>query len=533
MKTCSFHFSDVLRTMLPAAFSLLAYTVPANAKDLYVSATGLYDGKEAYTDLQTAIDKAEKGDTVWVENGFVCDQGTMPWGGLPQRIVINKAITVRSRSGDLMNQPIIRGAIDKNEKDEVFGPNSIRCVVLEHSDSALIGFRLEGGAAIEDSDGTPANGGGIIAKGHVKFCTIIGNYGVQGGGIAQHGTPPLVENCVIKNNYSRGEGGGVYIATIKDSRIIGNHSQKTGGGFYNCSLTNCVVDKNIAATGGGGGVGFPDKPIIDCTISGNIATSGNGGGVSYDPRLIDCLVIDNVATNGNGGGVQGVGRALRTTFRGNGAFRTAPNDGAKGIGGGAHGIELVDCQLSGNIADYRGGGIFGGKSYNCILSGNTCHTEGGGVFGGNHYNDIIIGNTSTGRGAGAGWKTSLINCTVIGNKGENDLNVVNLVNTVAYGDGKPAEGTAETATHSCAAFLTATTENGNKTEDPKLGVEGEKRFLPLPGSPCLNAGVVQPWMNDPACPGFHDRNGRRRVIGPSVDIGALEAPYWGTTIHVR
>lgn len=127
----------------------------------------------------------------------------------------------------------------------------------------------------------------------------------------------------------------------------------------------------------------------------------------------------------------------------------------------------------------------------------------------------------------------MINCTVTGNKGIRDVNYVILVNTAVYGDGKDATGWIRFATNSCAACVNGKLGPGNIKANPKLGTEGAMRFVPRPGSPCINAGLFQPWMTDAKSPGFRDRNGRRRVIGSGVDIGAFEAPFWGTRLFLR
>ena len=91
------------------ALSFLFEASSAHSADLYVSARGLYDGHDAYTDLQSAIRDAQTGDTIWVENGFVCDTGKTVTGLGASRIFIDKDIIVRSRSGSWKNPAIIRG----------------------------------------------------------------------------------------------------------------------------------------------------------------------------------------------------------------------------------------------------------------------------------------------------------------------------------------------------------------------------------------------------------------------------------------
>ncbi|MBQ6923304.1 MAG: hypothetical protein IJQ73_01550 [Kiritimatiellae bacterium] len=86
----------------------------ANAADLFVSASGTWrpDGYEGtcYTDLLSAINAARSGDTVWLQDGYVCDSGlyeSTPGGGPAStgtnggyvRAHIKQAIVLRSESG--------------------------------------------------------------------------------------------------------------------------------------------------------------------------------------------------------------------------------------------------------------------------------------------------------------------------------------------------------------------------------------------------------------------------------------------------
>ena len=106
--------------------------------DRFVSAAGGDDAAGGYTNwagaattLQAAIDRCVHGDTVWVENGFTTDTGgrtNWPAGaGLTNRVVIDKAIMVRSVSGDTSNMPAIVGAWDPSAIYGT-GSNSVRCV---------------------------------------------------------------------------------------------------------------------------------------------------------------------------------------------------------------------------------------------------------------------------------------------------------------------------------------------------------------------------------------------------------------------
>ena len=347
-----------------------------------------------------------------------------------------------------------------------------------------------------------------------------------GGGVSFN---PTLEDCLVISNRCYGEygsGGGItaYSGHAVRTSFIGNRSLKTS-----------PTQKDYIGSGGGAS-GITAE---NCRFIGNL-TEGAGGG-AVNSTLIDCIVQDNIASNnanwglGSGGGISDC-NATNCLIIGNKALSVGVKSAGYGCGGGVDNSAkhaIVQCVVSNNVADSRGGGVHYGSTYNCLIPDNICHGEGGGVFGGSHYNALITGNTSADGGGAAGWGALLVNCTIAGNRGQNDLNYTVLINTVAMGDGKGATAWIKASTNSCAACLTDAHGPRNTTADPKLGTEGAMRYVPQPGSPCIDAGLFQPWMTDPNSPSVRDLNGRHRIIGPAVDIGAFEAPFWGTKLLLR
>ncbi len=86
---------------------------------------------------------------------------------------------------------------------------------------------------------------------------------------------------------------------------------------------------------------------------------------------------------------------------------------------------------------------------------------------------------------------------------------------------------------SCGLACTDAVGPGNTTANPKIVATGPYQNMHGPGSPCLNRGLAFPWMTHRDDIRSRDRNGRQRVIDGRVDMGALEAPIFGTMLTLR
>ncbi|NLF23285.1 MAG: right-handed parallel beta-helix repeat-containing protein, partial [Lentisphaerae bacterium] len=276
----------------------------ASLADLYVSASGTYDGQAAYVDLQAAIQAAPSGATIWVEDGFVCETGKTDLAENACRILIDKAVTVRSRSGTLQNPAVIRGAWHDPANEIPLGVHAIRCVRMTSSNARLIGFRLEGGATADSDDwtATAGSGGGFLGSGVLSNCLITANQAASGGGLSASGVVPALFSCVISNNVAKLNAGGVKSANCVNTTIVGNHSDGSCGGFRTINASACLIVGNVAATSGGGGIAVGNT-FTDCVVTNNEAGT-DGGGIHYTPTLFRCLVGWNRAA-GAGGGVHG------------------------------------------------------------------------------------------------------------------------------------------------------------------------------------------------------------------------------------
>ncbi len=278
----------LLAALLPTfAFRAEATTFYVNVSNT-VPLTPFNSWSTAATNIQNAIDIANDGDLILVTNGVYATGGRVVYGALTNRVVINKAITVRSVNGSTFT--FIGG-------NSVVGTSAIRGVYMS-SNSVLSGFTITNGGTLKTGDfyqemsgggiwaidtndvvvtncvlaGNAANqlGGGIY-NGIVQNCMAIKNTANNGGGVANS----IVANCIISNNSAFFSGGGATGATIINSKILANYAGSGGGGVASSACYGCLIVSNLAS-GYGGGI-YMGQNIVNCTIVGNSAGSATGG----------------------------------------------------------------------------------------------------------------------------------------------------------------------------------------------------------------------------------------------------------------
>jgi len=208
----------------------------------------------AATNIQDAVDLAQPGATVYVAAG-IYGAGTTPTPGhvLLNRLVVNKAITVKSADGPEATTIQGRGPV---------GSNAVRCVYLAVG-AVLEGFTLTNGHTRDGAYSyADTSGGGVLCD--------------QGG---------TLKNCIVNGNVAYHEAGGVYCYS---------------GGM----LVNCLVVSN-SATWGGGIYCRAGGTIDNCTIAGNSAPSEGDGIRCYQGGTIENSIIyynddENYLNSGSG-----------------------------------------------------------------------------------------------------------------------------------------------------------------------------------------------------------------------------------------
>lgn len=318
------------------AHSLICFCLPAlvgriEGAVLYVDVnspgpTPPYDSLAiAAYDIQTAVDAANNGDLILVNDGFyttgtrATKQSLTGLSGTlldTNRVAITKAVTVQSIDGPAVT------FID--------GGGQYRCAFVTNG-AVLSGFTLQSGLAgwtettvILGRNVTRTNlayGAGVagmnpgLNQGCVSNCLISGNFAYgYGGGAAQ----VSLVNCTLQYNNAI-SGGGAFAASLTNCLVLGNSAQTTGktsggpqpptatvnaagGGLYKGWAYNCLVENNSAFNGGGV---FGALGLVNCTIVNNNSTVAGGvdnvvlqAGYVFN-AFFNCIVNGNTASGTN------------------------------------------------------------------------------------------------------------------------------------------------------------------------------------------------------------------------------------------
>ena len=386
---------------------LLFFSISVFADTHYVSLSGAHiapftDWSTAATNVQSAVDAAEAGDTVLVSNG-VYDTGGRPANGvLTNRVMIDKPLVVRSVNGPELT--LIKGAGPE-------GDAAVRCVYLG-TNAILIGFTLTNGH-------TRGQGGGVFCEPSAVLsnCVLTGNSAYDSGGGAYDGR---LYNCVLTGNSASSGGGGALWGTLYNCTLTGNSSYSSdGGGTYGSVLYGCILTGNSANSGGGALGGM----LNNCTLTGNSANFGGGG--ASGSTLNNCTLTGNSAN----------------------------------FGGGTSGSMLNNCTLTGNSANSGGGGASESTLNNCTLTGNSANS-GGGASGGTLYNCIVYYNAAPN---GSNFDNSALNycCTTPDPGGEGNITDEPLLADVSHlSAGSPCIGRGN------AAYASGTDIDGEAWSSP-------------------------------------------------------------------
>ena len=255
-----------------------------------------------------------------------------------ENLIIDKNLVIASSfletaDSALIGQTVIDGGFSPlNEEDyEEFSGSVIDISGGLDSTTKIIGLTLTNGYAL--------NGAGIICRNSSpQFLNLIiqGNLagypeeeGLEGdgGGVYISGSSsPLIENCIIRDNFAwGGRGGGIFLddgadATIKYTTIEENRAEADmmgqAAGLFSRGSSPVLKNVDIVRNqDGGGAVIYGGSPYLkNVTIGGNRSYEVNAGILFFgsDP-ICDSLIVVN---NRGGYGVGGL-----VLYNGQGVFR--------------------------------------------------------------------------------------------------------------------------------------------------------------------------------------------------------------------
>jgi hypothetical protein len=442
---------------------LTGFVIGVSAATLYVSQTSPsptppYSSlSTAAHNIQDAVDVASDGDTVLVASGQYA---------LTNQITVTKGILLQS----------INGA----SQTYLIAQSNIWCLWVSNSLALVDGFSLQPFGVSNPIVAT----GLFLAGGTARNCTFT-NFFLGGLGASVTMSGGVLSNSIVTYRRSPADNvSGIYCSDgglISNCQVLGQPGGQTGVGVYllNSELQDCFISGIPGASGMARGPALYAifSAITGSTITKNFAR-GQGAGAYLESSFMDrCIIVSNicadVSVGAGGGGIFETNSVIRNSLIVANSAVTGAAEGSGGLGGGVYmqGGALLNCTVSLNSAENfpaqpgAGAGIY---------------VESGGVTNSIIYFNFLQGISSTTRN-----------------------NWFNLG--------------AGIFDHCC------TTPNpggaGIVTQDPEFIDLANGNFHWAPTSPCIDAGIVQPWMA-----GAYDLDGNPRVRGASVDIGVYESP---------
>ena len=435
------------------------------------------ENHNAYTNLQQAVNAAAANDTVWVENGYVWNEGGIKgttWGAL-SRLVIPRKMTVRSRSGKWEDGAVIEGQweCDVSGGTATVGPNARAGVVC--NGATVMGFvirRCSTQSGITDGNAF-INGTAV----NCFFAECVAGY--------NNLRSSTIRNCVISNFWGGTYGGICRECNMYDTLIVDYGLDKSSAmsdsacqftGTYtvsNCVFRNCFGNPWLV-----GATKSTTGSLLDCTFEGNRGAAVVGVSYNADQRLT----------------------LKRCTFRGNTCASISTPYRSDRVN---NTILAYDCFLTNNLSSPV---VTPGSFYNCLIANNsgvgpTLATNGDPGYSLKLFNCTVYGNTQTGNFGTLGANVKAVN-TIVRN------------NTL-----KSGYTDSFAAATNCCIEATASVAEGknNTTEEPRLVNPAGGIYSPSELSPCNGTGSLTAYEL-PAT----DLAGRSRTTDGEVSMGAYE-----------
>ena len=416
---------------------------------------GAPEGAAVYDNLQAAYNNVAAKGTIWMENDFVCNSGTVECHG-NNRLSISKVVTIRSRSGDWRTGAEIHGAYHDESNPKSIGRNNCRCLAINHGGAVTcIGIRLVHGS-VGSTSGDDRNGGAV------KVCGLAASY---------FGGPSRFENCLFADCIGGCVHGMEGLDLSFDGCVMTNNvmagGASTTGVYLSGDMSNCTAEGNV----GGPCCYFAKGSVIsNCHFVANTSDQAHAATCSGNQlEFYDCEFVRNAGTHGlNSYGVFGsgsgvvTGRFERCDFIANEA--TGPS-----VASGA--LTMFDCNIISNKNPKNAkGAIVGAVMSNCTFFANSSTSGGPGAVENSKLVDChLIENTSS-SGCGGALNCVLTDCHLIGNRITNTSGAVNggaakdsiLTNCVVAGNSIDSSSGRGGGLYNCVACKCVITNNSVK-----------------------------------------------------------------------
>ncbi|HEV3341571.1 MAG TPA: choice-of-anchor Q domain-containing protein [Pirellulales bacterium] len=384
-------------------------------------------------------------------------------------------------------------------------------------------------------------GGGIVTSSSGASVTIsqstLSNNKAQVGGALFSNSPVVIDDSTLMDNVAQGaagqDGSWVWDASPRHGDGGGGGGAGLGAAIYNGStltVSNSTLVGNQAVGGHGGQVDTPGVSVggaggglqggaggsASDGAAGQFASGGGGGGSGAPPY--------NGGPGGFGGGGGGAGGLTENALH---QFTTSGQGGAGGQFAGAGGNDQTSIDQSRSVITYPGGGGGGAGVGGALFDAGQATL----------LNDTIADNAASGGQGGLGplgpsgaagsgvaggiyvysGSVTSQNTVVAGNTANQDRDVSGSFTSNGHnfiGNVGSASGFAATAHDQVGG-------GANPALNPQLGPLQNNggttlTMVPLPGSPLIDAGK-NGGVLDPV-----DQAGGKRIIGGTVDIGAVE-----------
>jgi hypothetical protein len=298
--------------ILTALFAVLGLCTAAHGRTITVD----NDGPADFNNIQAAIDDSNNGDTIIVSDGTYTGYGNRDIDFL------GKEITLRSVNGPEHCIIDCNGTESEPHRGFYFHNG-------EDSNSVLHGLTITNGYGPNNGD-LFSHGGAIYCIGAsptISHCTFTGNWAEFGGGIECRQSNACILNSIFTDNFANSWGGGLCFREgnpiISHCIISNNTSVREGGGIdyggnQNPTISHCIISDNSSVTDGGGGIslffgiGTTAARISNCKISRNSADYSGGGirlhgplthGALPNVTITNCIIMENSDEYSGGGGI--------------------------------------------------------------------------------------------------------------------------------------------------------------------------------------------------------------------------------------